>query len=167
MTQTREKATAGRRADDLQAITPHLVCAGAADAMDFYKKAFGAVETMRLPSKNGKLLHGAIKIGNAQVMLVDEAPEWGSLSPIALGGTPVTIHLYVADVDAFVDRAVKAGAILLMPVADMFWGDRYGIVEDPFGHKWSIATHQRDMSAAEIEDAMKTFMPSSDASERK
>lgn len=167
MTQTREKPAAGIQGDDLQVITPHLVCAGAADAIDFYKKAFGAVETMRLPGKDGKLMHGAIKIGNASVMLVDEDPEWGSLSPISLSGTPVTIHLYVADVDAFVDRAVKAGAILRIPVTDMFWGDRYGIIEDPFGHKWSIATHQRDMSADEIEASMRTFMPSRDTGDCK
>ncbi|MBS0233629.1 MAG: VOC family protein [Proteobacteria bacterium] len=162
MTQAKEKP-GGIRREDLQAITPHLVCAGAADAIDFYKKAFGAEEIMRLAGANGKLMHAAIKIGNAQVMLVDEAPEWGALSPIALGGSPVTIHLYVADVDAFVARAVKAGALLRMPVEDMFWGDRYGIVEDPFGHKWSVATHQRDMSGREIEEAMKKFMPSCDA----
>lgn len=167
MTQTKEKTADGIRSDDLQTITPHLVCAGASDAIDFYKNAFGAVEMMRLPGKNGKLMHGAIKIGNAQVMLVDEDPEWGSSSPLALGGSPVTIHLYVADVDAFIERAVKAGAIPLIPIADMFWGDRYGIIEDPFGHRWSIATHQRDMSAAEIEEAMKTFMRSSDAGDCK
>ncbi|WP_045836145.1 VOC family protein [Hyphomicrobium sp. 99] len=162
MTQTQEKPPV-IRGDDLPAITPHLVCAGAANAIDFYKKAFGAVETMRLAAKDGKLIHGAIKIGKASVMLVDENPDWGSLAPTSLNGTPVTIHLYVADVDAFVDRAVKAGARLRMPVTDMFWGDRYGIIEDPFGHQWSIATHQRDMSADEIEQAMKAFMPSGDS----
>lgn len=162
MTQVHEKPAASTQR--LQTITPHLVCAGAADAIDFYKSAFGAVEVMRLPGKNGKLLHAAIKIGNAEVMLVDEEPEWGALSPIALGGTSITIHLYVADVDQFVERAVKAGALLRMPVADMFWGDRYGMIEDPFGHKWSIATHLRDMNVHEIEEAMKTFMPSCDDS---
>ncbi|MBS0237420.1 MAG: VOC family protein [Proteobacteria bacterium] len=161
MTQTEEKPKV-IRGDDLQAITPHLVCAGAADAIEFYKKAFGAVEKMRLAGRDGKLMHGAIKIGNASVMLVDESPDWGSLAPTSLNGTPVTIHLYVADVDAFIDRAVKAGATLRMAPADMFWGDRYGIIEDPFGHKWSIATHQRDMTADEIEQAMKSFMPSAD-----
>lgn len=161
MAQAKENA-GGIQREDLQAITPHLVCAGAADAIEFYKKAFGAEEIIRLAGGNGKLMHAAIKIGNAQVMLVDEAPEWGALSPITLGGSPVTIHLYVADVDAFVAQAVKAGALLRMPVEDMFWGDRYGIVEDPFGHKWSIATHQRDMSGPEIEEAMKKFMPSYD-----
>jgi PhnB protein len=162
MTQAQEKP-GGIRGENLQAITPHLVCAGAADAIDFYKKAFGAEEIMRLAGANGKLMHAAIRIGNAEVMLVDEAPEWGALSPIMLGGSPVTLHLYVADVDAFVERAVKAGALLRMPVEDMFWGDRYGIIEDPFGHKWSVATHLRDMSGHEIEEAMKKFMPSCDA----
>ncbi|MFA5958272.1 VOC family protein [Hyphomicrobium sp.] len=158
MSEVQEKP-GGIRSENCQAITPHLVCAGAADAIDFYKKAFGAEEVMRLASPNGKLMHAAIKIGNASVMLVDELPEWGSSSPLTLGGSPVTLHLYVADVDAFVARAVKAGAILRMPVEDMFWGDRYGIIEDPFGHKWSVATHLRDMSGDEIEEAMKKFMP--------
>lgn len=161
VSQVQEKPD-GIRAETCQTVTPHLVCAGAADAIEFYKKAFGAEEVMRLAGANGKLMHAAVRIGDASIMLVDEAPEWGSLSPITLGGSPVTIHLYVPDVDAFVDRAVKAGALLRMPVEDMFWGDRYGIVEDPFGHKWSVATHQRDMSTREIEQAMKQFMPSCD-----
>ncbi|CCB65364.1 MULTISPECIES: VOC family protein [unclassified Hyphomicrobium] len=161
MSQVQENA-GGIRSENCQAITPHLVCAGAADAIDFYKKAFGAEEEMRLVGANGKLMHAAVRVGNARFMLVDELPEWGSSSPITLGGSPVTIHLYVADVDAFVERAVKAGAILRMPVEDMFWGDRYGIIEDPFGHKWSVATHKRDMSEREIKEAMKKFMPSSD-----
>lgn len=161
MSQVQENA-GGIRSENCQAITPHLVCAGAADAIDFYKKAFGAEEEMRLAGANGKLMHAAVRVGNARFMLVDELPEWGSSSPITLGGSPVTIHLYVADVDAFVERAVKAGAILRMAVEDMFWGDRYGIIEDPFGHKWSVATHKRDMSEREIKEAMKKFMPSSD-----
>jgi PhnB protein len=122
---------------ELPPVTPHLVCSGAADAISFYRKAFGAVETMRLPGKDGKLMHAAIQIGGASIMLVDEMPEWGALSPKSLKGTPVTIHLYVEDVDAFVERAVQAGATLKMPVADMFWGDRYGVIVDPFGHSWS------------------------------
>jgi PhnB protein len=158
MPDVQEKSNA-RRSENLQAITPHLVCAGAADAIEFYKTAFGAEEVMRLAGANGKLMHAAVTIGNARFMLVDEDPEWGSMSPLTLGGSPVTIHLYVADVDAFVERAVKAGALVRMPVEDMFWGDRYGIIEDPFGHKWSVATHQRDMSGGEIEEAMKKFMP--------
>jgi uncharacterized glyoxalase superfamily protein PhnB len=135
-------------------LMPHLVCAGAAKAIDFYKKAFGASELMRLPGKDGKLVHGAVEINGACVMLVDEMPEWGALSPKALKGTPVTVHLVVDDVDAVFKRAVKAGAISIMPVADMFWGDRYGVLEDPFGHRWSVATHVRDMTAKEIQKAM-------------
>ena len=134
------------------------MCAGASDAIDFYKKAFGAIEKMRLPGHGGKLIHAAIEINGGEVMLVDEMPEWGSHSPLSLKGSPVTIHLNVGNVDAFVDRAVKAGAKVKMPVADMFWGDRYGIVVDPFGHTWSIATHQRDMTLDEIHDAMKKAM---------
>jgi PhnB protein len=152
---TTATAKAAQERQDLQRITPHLVCAGAADAIAFYKKAFGAVELMRLPGKNGRLMHGSIEIGGARVMLVDEMPEWGTLSPKSLNGTPVTVHLYVDDVDAFIARALEAGATLKMPVADMFWGDRYGVIIDPFGHSWSIATHQRDMTAEEIQEAMK------------
>jgi len=137
-----------------QTLMPHLVCAGAAKAIDFYKKAFGAVEKMRLPGKDGKLIHASVTINGACVMLVDEMPQWGALSPKSLKGTPVTVHLYVDDVDAFFKRAVKAGATPIMPVADTFWGDRYGVLEDPFGHRWSIATHLRDMTAKEIQKAM-------------
>jgi PhnB protein len=160
-TTEKPKSTAKRK--ELQPVTPHLVCAGAADAIDFYKNAFDAVEMMRLPGKDGRLMHAAIQIGGASVMLVDEMPEWGALSPKSLKGTPVTIHLYVEDVDAFVDRAVKAGATLKMPVADMFWGDRYGVIVDPFGHSWSVATHQRDMTAEEIQDAVKNMPPCGEA----
>ena len=161
MSEVREKP-GGISSDACQTVTPHLVCAGAADAIDFYKRAFGAKENMRLAGANGKVMHASIRIGNANIMLVDELPEWGSLSPITLGGSPVTIHLYVDDVDAFVKRAVEAGAILRMPVQDMFWGDRYGAIEDPYGHKWSVATHLKDMSTSEIEEAMKKFVPSRD-----
>jgi PhnB protein len=149
------KAAAKRKA--LQPVTPHLVCAGAAKAMDFYKKALGAVEIMRMAGPDGRLMHGCMEIGGGTVMLVDEMPEWGVLSPTSLKGSPVTIHLNVADVDAAVERAVKAGATVKMPVADMFWGDRYGVIVDPFGHNWSIATHQRDVSEAEMREAMKNM----------
>ena len=135
-------------------ITPHLVCHGAADAIDYYTRAFGAVELARLPGPDGRLMHAMLKIGNAPLMLVDDYPELGSLGPLALKGSPVTIHLYVEDVDATVARAVAAGAKITMPVADMFWGDRYGRLEDPFGHQWSVATHQRDVSPEEIGAAM-------------
>jgi len=140
--------------EGMHTITPHLVCAGAADAIEFYKKAFGAVDEGSLPAPNGKIMHAMIRIGGSPVMLVDEMPEWGALGPKSLKGSPVTIHIYTEDVDKFVDRAVKAGAKVTMPVADQFWGDRYGKLEDPFGHHWSVATHVRDLSSAEIERAM-------------
>lgn len=141
--------------DGMHTVTPHLVCAGAADAIEFYKKAFNAVEGGRLPGPNGRLMHAMIRIAGSAVMLVDEMPEWGALGPKSLKGSPVTIHLYVEDVDAFVKRAVAAGAKITMPVADMFWGDRYGKVEDPFGHQWSVATHIRDVSMDEMKQAMR------------
>ncbi len=141
--------------DDMHTITPHLVCAGAADAIAFYKKAFNAVEGGRLPGPQGKLMHAMIRIEGSAVMLVDEMPECGALGPKSLKGSPVTIHLYVKDVDAVVARAAAAGAKVTMPVADMFWGDRYGRLEDPFGHHWSVATHIRDVTPAEMQDAMR------------
>ncbi|MBE0614207.1 MAG: VOC family protein [Burkholderiales bacterium] len=140
--------------DDMHTVTPHLVCAGAAEAIEFYKKAFNAVEAGRLPGPNGRLMHAMIRIEGSAVMLVDEMPEWGAFGPKSLKGTPVTIHLYVADVDAVVARAVAAGAKITMPVADMFWGDRYGKLEDPFGHSWSVATHLRDVSREDMMQAM-------------
>jgi uncharacterized glyoxalase superfamily protein PhnB len=144
----------------MHSVTPHLVCAGAAQAIEFYKQAFGAEEGARLPGPDGRLMHASVKIGDSQVMLVDEMPEWGALGPKSLKGTPVTIHLYVEDVDALVARAVKAGAKVTMPVADQFWGDRYGKLEDPFGHHWSVATHVRDVSMEEMQDAMRRMAKS-------
>ncbi len=134
----------------MRSITPHLICAGASDAIDFYKKAFDAEEMMRMPGPDGRLMHAAVKIGDSMVMLVDEMPEWGALGPKALKGSPVTIHLMVDNVDAVFAQAVAAGATVKMLVADMFWGDRYGQVIDPFGHVWSIATHVRDMTQEEM-----------------
>ena len=147
--------------EGMHSVTPHLVCAGAAQAIDFYKKAFNAVETARLPGANSKLMHASVRIGDSAVMLVDEAPEWGALGPKALKGSPVTLHLYVEDVDAFVARAVAAGAKVTMPVAEMFWGDRYGQIEDPFGHRWSVATHLRDVTPSEMQEAMRNMKPKS------
>jgi uncharacterized glyoxalase superfamily protein PhnB len=140
--------------DGMHTVTPHIVCAGASDAIEFYKKAFGATETSRMPGPDGKLMHGSVQIGDSCVMLVDENKEWGMLSPKSLNGTPVTIHLYVENVDKFAERASAAGAKVVMPVADMFWGDRYGILEDPYGHRWSVATHTRDMTPAEMQKAI-------------
>ena len=140
--------------DGMHSLTPHLICADAASAIDFYRRAFGAVETMRLPAPGGKLMHAAVRIGDSTLMLVDEMPEWGALGPRALKGSPVTIHLSVDNVDAVVAQAVAAGAKVTLPVADMFWGDRYGQLEDPYGHRWSVATHIRDLSPDEIQQAM-------------
>lgn len=139
---------------DMHSVTPHLVCKGAAQAIAFYAQAFGAVELARLPAPDGRLMHAMIRIGDTPLMLVDEFPEQGCLGPQALKGSPVTLHLYVPDVDATVARAVEAGARITMPVSDMFWGDRYGRLEDPFGHQWSVATHIRDLSPEEIAAAM-------------
>jgi uncharacterized glyoxalase superfamily protein PhnB len=146
--------------EGMHSITPHLVCAGAAKALDFYKQAFGATEQGRLPGPDGRLMHAAMKIGDSTVMLADEMPEWGSLGPKALKGSPVTIHIYVEDVDALVARAVKAGAKVTMPVAEQFWGDRYGKLEDPFGHHWSVATHVRDVTPDEMKKAMASMQKS-------
>ena len=120
---------------------------------EFYKKAFNAVDLGRMMGPQGKLLHGAVRIGNSTVMLADEFPDWGAFGPKSLKGSPVTIHLYVEDVDAFVSRAAAAGAKITMPVQDMFWGDRYAKLEDPFGHHWSVSTHTRDVSPEEMQQA--------------
>lgn len=143
--------------DGMRTVTPHLVCAGAAEAIEFYKNAFNAVELARLPGPQGKLLHAMIRIGDSAVMLVDEFPDWGSFGPKSLRGSPVTIHLYVEDADAAFAQAVAAGAEVKMPLADMFWGDRYGILTDPFGHHWSIATHIRDVSPEQMQQAAQEF----------
>ncbi|MEP6874038.1 MAG: VOC family protein [Burkholderiales bacterium] len=140
--------------DGMHSLTPHLICAGAAAAIEFYKAAFGAVEVVRMPGPDGRLMHASVRIGDSALMLVDEMPEYGALGPRSLKGSPVTIHLYVTDVDAAVAQAVAAGAKVTMPVADMFWGDRYGQLEDPFGHRWSVATHTRDLTPAQIQEGM-------------
>jgi PhnB protein len=132
-------------------IVPHLVIQGAAKAIEFYKKAFGAVEEARMPTPDGKIMHACLKIGDSCLFLCDEFPDMGGCkSPQALGGTPVTIHLNVEDADAVFARAVAAGATAKMPPADMFWGDRYGKLTDPFGHDWSVSTHKEDVSPEEM-----------------
>ncbi|MYN38808.1 VOC family protein [Duganella sp. FT109W] len=136
-------------------VIPHLVCEGAADAIEFYKKAFNAVEQMRMPGDNGRIMHAALTIGDSTIMLADDFPEYGGLGPKALKGSPVTLHMVVPDVDASFQQAVDAGASVRMAPADMFWGDRYGQVTDPFGHHWSIATHIKDMTPEEMMAAMK------------
>jgi PhnB protein len=131
-------------------VTPYLILSGAGDAIAFYKKALGAEEVMRLADPGGKVHHAEISIGDSRVMLADEHPEIQALSPKSVGGSPVSIHLYVEDVDAAVERAVVAGAKLVRPVADQFYGDRVGGIEDPFGYRWFIATHKEDLTMDEI-----------------
>jgi PhnB protein len=139
------------------ALSPHLVVDDAAAAIDFYVKAFGAVETGRVPRPDGKLIHAAVAINGATVMLNDDFPEMTdgkSTTPQALGGTPVTIHLTVTDVDKKFQQAVDAGATVVMPLDDQFWGDRYGMIRDPFGHQWSLGQPVREVSYEEIQQAM-------------
>ena len=136
--------------DGYTAVTPYLTITGAAKAIEFYKRAFGAEETMRLAMPDGKIAHAEISIGGARVMLHDEAPQWNALSPQTVGDTSSTVMLYVDDADAVVKRAADAGATVTMPVADQFYGDRCGNIKDPFGHKWAIATHVEDVSPEEI-----------------
>jgi PhnB protein len=129
---------------------PYLSCKNSAAAIDFYKKAFGATELMRMTQPDGRVGHAELKIGGALIMMADEFPEMGVLSPQSLGGSPVGIHIYVQDVDAVAERAVAAGAKLLRPVADQFYGDRSATMEDPYGHKWFFATHKEDVSPEEL-----------------
>jgi uncharacterized glyoxalase superfamily protein PhnB len=143
--------------EGMHSLTPHLICAGAADAIKFYAQAFGAVEQVRLPGPDGKLMHASVKIGDSILMLVDEMAGCAMIGPRSLKGSPVVIHLYVPDVDATVERAVAAGARLTMPPADMFWGDRYAQLEDPFGHRWSVATHQRDVTHEQMQEAVRAM----------
>ncbi len=131
-------------------LTPYLIVKDAARAIAFYQKAFGATELMRLADPSGKVGHAEIKVGDSPIMLADEFPEMDFRSPQTLGGTPVNILVYVEDVDALVSRAVDAGAILKRPVADQFYGDRLGVLEDPFGHSWSFATHIADVSPEQM-----------------
>jgi len=141
--------------DGYHTITPHLIVADGVKAIEFYKKAFGAKEDARLLAPDNKtLMHAQLQIGDSKVMLAGEFPPM-CLSPKSHGGTSVTIHLYVENADAAFDRAVKAGCTAKMPMADMFWGDRYGIVEDPFGHQWSVATHKKDLTMEQIAENAK------------
>lgn len=146
----------------MRTITPHLILQGAAEAIAFYQKAFGAEELMRMPGPDGKgVMHAELKIGDSVVFLADEFPGMASASPKKFGGTTVTIHLYVNDVDAWFNRAVGAGAQVTMPLMNMFWGDRFCKVTDPFGHEWSIAQHIEDVTPEECArrgaEAMKQF----------
>ena len=139
-------------------LTPFLTVRNAVKAIEFYKQAFGAQERGVAKDPNGKVMHAEVKIGDSIIMLSDEFPEFGSLSPESGGSPSMGLHIYLENVDQDFDRAVKAGAKVEMPVMDQFWGDRYGRLKDPFGHKWSIATHTKDMSADEMKHAMDEAM---------
>ena len=132
-------------------VTPYLAIKDAARALEFYKRAFGATESYRLAMPDGRIGHAEIRLGDSLIMLSDEFPEYGGTAPETLGGSPVNLHLYVEDVDAFVKRAVDAGAKERKPVADQFYGDRSGQLEDPFGHLWWVATHKEDVAPEEMQ----------------
>jgi PhnB protein len=136
--------------DGYHSVTPYIVVDGGARAIEFYKQAFGATELFRMAGPDGKIGHAEIKIGDSHVMLADEHPEMNARSPQAFGGSPVSLMLYVEDVDATVGRALEAGATLTRPVADQFYGDRTGGVTDPFGHFWYVATHVEDVPPEEL-----------------
>jgi PhnB protein len=143
--------------DGIHTLTPHIVVTDGAQAIEFYKKAFGAQELFRLLTPDGKaLMHAQMKIGDSILMLGGEMPP-RALSPKSRGGTSVSLHLYLTDADTAFDRAVKAGCKVIMPAADMFWGDRYGVVEDPFGHQWSLATHKLDLTPEQLAANAKEF----------
>ena len=135
--------------DGFRTVTPQLTVQDAARAIDFYKRALGARELMRMASPDGKVMHAELRIGDSIVFLTDEFPDMGSRSPQSLGGATGSFHVYVPNVDAAFKRAVDAGARVKMPVADMFWGDRFGQVVDPFGHEWGLATHKEDVTPAQ------------------
>jgi PhnB protein len=147
----------------MHTITPHIVCANAIEAIEFYKRAFGATDVATMMGPDGKLMHGQIHIGDSVIMLMEENHAWGCFSPKSLPATPVTIHMYVTDVDTVYARAIKEGATVKMEPAEMFWGDRYGVLTDPYGHCWSIATHTRDLSPAQMEEGMKAMCAESQA----
>jgi PhnB protein len=138
--------------DGYHTATPYLIVNEGEKAIDFYKRAFGAVELMRMPGPGGKLMHAEIRIGNSPIMLADELPEMGYRSPQALGGTPVSIALYVDNVDALFKQAIAAGGKEMRPVVNQFYGDRSGTLVDPFGHVWTIATHIEDVSLDEMQN---------------
>ena len=142
--------------DGYHSVTPYLIITGAAEAIDYYKKAFGATELLRMPAPDGKIGHAEIKIGDSPIMLADEFPEMGYKSPQTLGGSPVSIMIYVADVDTVFDQAVAAGGKVQRPVKDQFYGDRSGTLEDPFGHVWHVTTHKEDLSVEEMERRAKS-----------
>ena len=139
-------------------LTPSIIVRDAASAIDFYTRAFGAEEVSRMPAPDGKLMHAELRFGDSTLMLADENPEWGLKSPLSTSGNPGSLHLYVANADDAVARAVAAGCTVQYPLEDTFWGDRYGKVVDPYGHEWGIAHRIRDMSPQEMQAAGEAFM---------
>lgn len=135
-------------------LTPHISCRKASEAVEFYQKAFGAEPICVMNTPDGRVMHAALKFGSSMIYLVDEFPEHGGQSPQSLGGSPVTLHLQVADCDAVFAHAVESGCEVAMPLDNMFWGDRWGVLTDPFGHKWSVATTIKEMSPEEMQKAM-------------
>ena len=144
--------------DGMHSLTPYLICKGASQAIEFYVKAFNAIEVSSVGNAQGKLLNAQVRIGDSLLMLMDEFIEFGALGPKTLKGTPVSVHLQVEDVDAVVKQAVAAGAKIKMPIKDEFWGDRTAVLEDPFGHNWMVATHTRDVNPEEIRESAKKAM---------
>ena len=144
-------------------VSPYLVVKNAAAAIEFYQRAFGAEEVERHVMPDGQsVMHARIRIGDSMIMIADEFPDWGVLGPEAIGGTAVTMHIFTEDADALYQRAVDAGATPTYPPEDTFWGDRYGKLKDPFGHEWSIATHLKDMTPEEVEQAAAAALPSTE-----
>ena len=139
-------------------VTPTIVVRGADKAIDFYKRAFGAEEVDRMAGPDGKIMHAEIRIGDSIVMLGEESPQWGTLSPLSTKGIPGSLHIYVDDADAAFSRAISAGATVRYPLEDAFWGDRYGKVTDPFGHEWGIATRVKDLTPQEMREAADAWM---------
>jgi PhnB protein len=144
--------------DGYPQVSPYLCIDGASDAIEFYGTVFGATERMRMPAPEGKIGHAELEIGDSVIMLSDEYPDMGMRGPKALGGTPITLSVYVEDVDTVFDRAVNAGAKVLRPVENQFYGDRSGQFEDPFGHRWSVATHVEDVPPDEMAKRMAEAM---------
>lgn len=138
------------RPDTMSPVTPYIICADAAAAIDFYVKAFGAVEYGRMPDPQGRIINAMISIEGGSIMVMDEMPDMGARGPLALGGSPVSIHVYVPDIDAFAAHAEQNGATITMPVSDQFWGSRFCMMSDPFGHSWSFATHKWDKTPDEM-----------------
>src|SRR5438067_5015015 len=146
---------------DYSSVTPYLVIKGAAQAIDYYKKVFGATEVMRMPGPEDKIGHAELQIGNSRIMLADENPNMGQghSSATTVGGSPVSLYVYLPDVDQVVQRATAEGAKVLRPVEDQFYGDRTGFIQDPFGHLWGVATHIEDVSPKDMEERMKKLRP--------